>query len=132
MGSAVAESNSANGVSGNGRKTVALWSRLTSNLFRVHTPCPGCKARVQFTGERPSSPSEVMIERIAGGRESVPLHWLEERLSEALYHAEVRQGAWALDVGIWGPGAFRSEAQRTLEGLRPGYARLSRSSSTTG
>lgn len=55
------------------------------SFFQVHAPCPGCHVLMQFTGEPSANPSEDLIKQVAGDRRSVSLHWLEERIAEALY-----------------------------------------------
>ena len=57
-----------------------------------------------------------------GERESVPLHWLEEQISNTLYHEELELGAGTLDIGLWGPALFGKEADCILAEIRPEFA----------
>jgi hypothetical protein len=67
---------------------------------------------------------EYLVERIVGKSKSAPFHWLEEKVSEELYYNELRSGAWATDIGVWGPTLFRAEAARVLKEIRPEFAHL--------
>ena len=79
---------------------------------------------MQFTGELPGNPSEDLIQQIVGDRRSASLPWLEEQIGDALYYAVLRQSAWAIDLGILVPGAFRREAVRILADVRPEFASI--------
>lgn len=68
--------------------------------------------------------SERLIEGIIGEGKSAPLLWLEEQVSDALYRAELLSGAWAVDIGVWGPKLFRSEAVRLIKEIRPEFAHV--------
>lgn len=83
------------------------------------------KPYVEFTGEPPLNPSEVLIKEIAGERKSVSFHWLKDQISDALYHTELRQGAMLTDIGILGPCVFCNEASRVLADMRPEFAHIS-------
>lgn len=101
-----------------------LWRQFLSPRCRSHAPAPGDHVRMQFTGEPPANPSEDLIRQIVGARRSVSLGWLEEQIADALYHEGLRQGAWVIDIGIWGPAIFRKEAARILADIRPEFGFL--------
>ena len=103
-----------------------LWRRLISSIFQGHSPCPECHVRLQLTGAPPGNCLEGLIKQIAGDRRLAPIHWLEEQICDTLYCAELRKGAWALDIGLWGPALFRKEASRILAGVRPEFGRFVR------
>ena len=95
--------------------------------WRATSACrrSGRQPRLRLTGTPPANDAERLVESIVGKGKSAPLPWLEERLSGALYHAEVSRGAWAVDIGIWGgPELFKTEASRLIKELRPEFARL--------
>jgi hypothetical protein len=79
---------------------------------------------LRVTGKPPANASERLVERIISKDESAPFHWLEEKVSEIFYHTELRDGAWATDIGIYGPTLFRVEAARVLKEIRPEFAHL--------
>ena len=106
------------------------WRRFAPSLLRGHAPCLRCQVCVQFTGKPPCNPSEDLIATLAGGRQSVPIHWLEGRVADALYDAALRGGAWAADIGVWGPDAFRDEAVCLLGDVRPEFGRLVEAATT--
>ncbi|MBI2907302.1 MAG: hypothetical protein HYX92_06565 [Chloroflexi bacterium] len=97
---------------------------LVCFLFGGHVPCPGCRVCVQLTGRPPCNPSEELVKRIAGDRGSAPLHWLEERIGEELYRTALCKGAWAADIGVWGPELFHGETSLILEAMRPEFGCL--------
>lgn len=101
-----------------------LWRQFISPLCRGHGPVSGGHVRVQFTGEPPANPSEDLIRQLVGSRSSISLGWLKEQIADALYHEGLRQGAWTVDIGIWGPAAFRKEAARILADIRPEFGLL--------
>jgi hypothetical protein len=45
----------------------------------------------------------------------MPLENLLALAAEVLYCAELRAGAWAVDVGLFGSGLFVAEARRAVE-----------------
>lgn len=98
-----------------------LWRQFIPLRVGAHSPCPKCDLCLQFTGQPPCTPSEHFIRRIAGERRIASLHWLEEQVSEALYHEELRRGASALDIGLCGPALFHEEAARLLASIRPEF-----------
>ncbi len=54
------------------------------------------------------------------GNGPVPLDLLVERVSERLFHEELRRGGWAADIGVLGSGMYKSEIVdmvRALNGL---------------
>ena len=83
-----------------------LWRQFIFPLCRGHGPVSRGHVCVQFTGEPPANPSEDLIRQLVGGRSSVSLGWLKEQIADALYHEGLRQGAWAVDIGILGSGRF--------------------------
>ena len=101
-----------------GTTTARLWRRLAPLLFRGHTPCPWCHVQVRLTGAAPGNSAEALIKKVAGDRQAVAFHWLEGQLAEGLYRAELRQGAWLLDIGVWGGTVFRQEAASMLAAMR--------------
>lgn len=84
---------------------------------------------MEFTGAAPENPSEALIEKIVRGRRTVPLHWLEEQVAQALYETELRQGGSAIDIGLWSPAVFREESARLLAEIRPQFGYLKDGSS---
>lgn len=107
-----------------GTTTARLWRRLAPLLFGGHVPCPRCHVQVRLTGTAPGNPAEDLIKQVAGDRQAVAFHWLEGQLAEGLYRAELRQGAWLLDIGVWGATVFRREAASMLVAMRPEFGRL--------
>lgn len=87
----------------------------------THRYCQKCSLCVEFSGEAPANPSETLVHGAAGGKQAVSLHWLEERIADALYNAEVGRGGSANDVGLWGPAVFREESARVLAEMRPSF-----------
>ncbi len=98
-----------------------LWRWFISFLNERHAPCAWCHVRVEFTGGPARTPVEALILKITKGRRHASFHWLEGQLAEALYAEELRKGAWATDIGIWGPAVFRREASEVLRDLRPEF-----------
>ncbi len=98
-----------------------LWKQKVSTRFGGHGACPRCRLRLRLTGQPPQTPSESLVERIARGADSPSVHWLEEQLCAALYDDELRRGASVVDIGLLGPGLFRSEAGRILGEVRPEF-----------
>lgn len=90
--------------------------------FRRHTPCAKCRLCVEFTGAQAENPSEALIESVAGGQRTVPLHWLEERIADALYNAELGKSGGATDIGLWGCMVFCTESARMIADMRPEFA----------
>ena len=109
-----------------GTVTTRRWPRLAPLFRGGHASCPRCQTAVQFTGAAPASRGEELVKKVAGDRQAVPLHWLEDRLADALYREELRQGAWMTDIGLWGDTVFRQEAARMLAGVRREFGRLAR------
>ena len=107
-----------------------LLKRYLSPLVRRDNSYPRFRVRVSFTGLPAANGAEDLIERIARGQQSIALNRLQEQLVEALYQSELRQGAWTLDIGIWGPAVFRKEARRIMESVRPEFALLVREGET--
>ncbi len=99
-----------------------FWKRFKSLIVRQHDPCPRCHVCLQLTGKPPENHSEHLVKKIVGERKSVALHWLEEKVSDTLYHEELTLGAGTLDIGVWGPALFAREAARILAEIRPEFA----------
>ncbi|MBI4288674.1 MAG: hypothetical protein HY671_09635 [Chloroflexi bacterium] len=91
-------------------------------FFRGHGICSKCHLRVEFTGVPPGNPAEELIAKVAGSRRSVSLHWLEERLADALYYAELDKGGGVNDIGVWGCAVFCKESARMIGEMRPEFA----------
>ncbi|MFP4215783.1 MAG: hypothetical protein ACOCVI_01830 [Planctomycetota bacterium] len=43
---------------------------------------------------------------------------LVKRVADEMYHEELRNGAWAVDIGIWGPSLFNRDAMALLDGMK--------------
>src|SRR4051812_26086185 len=67
-------------------------------------------------------------EIFAGDFEALALHYLRqahtvnlqeliERVAEEALRAEIRQGGWAVDAGVWGPAIYHREATRAVQRL---------------
>jgi hypothetical protein len=69
--------------------------------------------------EPPSRPTVTPIERLAVSnlrREGViSLQLLVERVATELYHEELRKGAWALDIGLFGGNLFVSDVMNEIK-----------------
>jgi hypothetical protein len=48
---------------------------------------------------------------------TVNLQELIERVAEEALRAEIRQGGWAVDAGVWGPTLYHREATRAVQRL---------------
>jgi len=107
-----------------------FWKRFKSLILRQHDPCPRCHVYLKLTGKPPENHSEWLVKKLMGVHKLVPLHWLEEQVSDTLYHEELRLGAGTLDIGVWGPTLFAREAARILADIRPEFASLVRENGT--
>lgn len=103
---------------------LALRKRLASLLFGSDHQCRWCNVQVEFTGFPPANDYEKLLLKLAGNHKQVSFHWLEERLAEALYREELRQGAWVGDIGVLGPAGFRNEAYQKLIKMKPEFGLL--------
>ena len=75
----------------------------------------GSKVRLrQITDPRRATAAESVVVQLLSQAEDLPLETLVGRVAEALYHEELRAGAWAVDVGLFGSGLFTAEARRVL------------------
>ena len=75
----------------------------------------GSKVRLrQITDRRRATAAESVVVELLSHAEEMPLEILVARVAEALYHEELRAGAWAVDVGLFGSGLFVPDARRVL------------------
>jgi len=75
----------------------------------------GSKVRLrQITNRRRATAAESVVVELLSHAEEIPLETLVARVAEALYHEELRAGAWAVDVGLFGSGLFVPDARRVL------------------
>ena len=75
----------------------------------------GSKVRLrQITDRRRATAAESVVIKLLSQAEEIPLETLVGRVAEALYNEELRAGAWAVDVGLFGSGLFAAEARRVL------------------
>ena len=75
----------------------------------------GSKVRLrQITDRRRATAAESVVVELLSHAEEMPLETLVTRVAEALYHEELRAGAWAVDVGLFGSGLFVPDARRVL------------------
>ena len=76
----------------------------------------GLKVRLlHFTNRRRATAAESVVVDLLSRADQMELAALEGLVAEALYREELRAGAWAVDVGLFGRGMFVSEAQRILK-----------------
>lgn len=79
-------------------------------------PETGLKVRLrQIANRRRATAAESVVVDLLSRAAEMPLETLVARVAEALYREELRAGAWAVDVGLFGSGLFVAEARRTLE-----------------
>lgn len=69
------------------------------------------------SGRTPSRPFEVWLTEELAGQAETPRHLVVARLAERWFQEEIRRGAAALDIGLWGPGLFRRDVERSLRHL---------------
>ena len=75
----------------------------------------GSKVRLrQSTDRRRATAAESVVVELLSHAEEIPLETLVARVAEALYREELRAGAWAVDVGLFGSGLFAAEARQVL------------------
>jgi hypothetical protein len=75
----------------------------------------GSKVRLrQITDRRRATAAESVVVELLSHAEEIPLETLVAHVAVALYHEELRAGAWAVDVGLFGRGLFAAEARRVL------------------
>ena len=75
----------------------------------------GSKVRLrQVSDRRRATAAESVVIDLLARVEELPLETLVERVAEALYHEELRAGAWAVDVGLFGSELFVPDARRVL------------------
>ena len=76
----------------------------------------GLKVRLrQSTNRRRATAAESVVVEALSHAEEMPLETLVALVAEALYHEELRGGAWVMDLGLLGSGLFVAEARRTLQ-----------------
>ena len=68
----------------------------------------------QITDRRRATAAESVVVELLAHAEEIPLETLVARVAEGLYREELRAGAWAVDVGLFGSGLFAAEARRVL------------------
>ncbi len=68
----------------------------------------------QITDRRRATAAESVVVELLAHAEEIPLETLVARVAEALYREELRAGAWAVDVGLFGRGLFAAEARQVL------------------
>ena len=54
----------------------------------------------------PVSPVERLAVTMLKRERAIPFHLLVERVASELYHEELRNGAWVLDIGLFGSSLF--------------------------
>ena len=64
------------------------------------------------------SPQERRIAATLNQDGPLPVDELIERVARDLYLEEVRLGAWAVDIGVYGPKLFFADTARAVEGGR--------------
>lgn len=101
-----------------------LWSQLAALLSARGGRSSRGDVYLCLTGEPACNPSELLIKTIVGARRKAPIEWLEKQISEALYREELRRGAGALDIGIYGPAIYREETAHLLAAVRPEFGYL--------
>jgi hypothetical protein len=76
----------------------------------------GLKVRLhQSANRRRATAAEIVVVELLSHAEEMPLETVVALVAEDLYHEELRAGAWAVDVGLFGSGLFVAEARRTLK-----------------
>jgi hypothetical protein len=78
---------------------------------------PGLEPMVRLI-EPLSRPFSTPIERLAISTlklGAVPLYLLVERVAADLYVEEIRNGAWVLDIGLFGSDLFVPDVAREIE-----------------
>ena len=60
---------------------------------------------------------EQAVCEILSGINSSSLTALIEQVSRFLYNRSIQNGGWVVDIGIWGNGLFRKEAEQIIRGM---------------
>ena len=91
------------------RRLLTLLSRLfkSSESSAVVGPAPEPPA--------PEGTEERLILAELGRGGALGIDALVDRVARALYEGEQRRGAWAADIGVFGPTLFESEVRRALQ-----------------
>ncbi len=102
-----------------------LLNQFRSNIlskipFGIKQPAATRRADVKvrlrkITNLRRATAAESVVVELLSRTEQMDLAALVRLVAEALYREELRAGAWAVDVGLFGCGMFVSEAQRILK-----------------
>lgn len=75
----------------------------------------GLKVRLlETTNRRRATAAESVVVELLPRAAEMPLETLVALVAEAFYREELRAGAWAVDVGLFGSGLFVPEARRAL------------------
>ena len=69
---------------------------------------------LQLTGPAPEGTEERLILAELGQGGALGIDALVDRVARALYEGEQLRGAWAADIGVFGPTLFESEVRRAL------------------
>lgn len=70
---------------------------------------------LEITSRRRATAAESVVVDLLSRADEMDLATLVGLVAEALYREELRAGAWAVDVGLFGRGLFVSEARRVLK-----------------
>jgi hypothetical protein len=70
---------------------------------------------LDWSARRPSTLIEKLTVKTLKDREPTVLPQLVERLADDLYRDEVRNGAWTLDIGLFGSRLFTRDVARELK-----------------
>lgn len=64
---------------------------------------------------RPATAVESVVVNLLSRADETPVENLVALVADAFYRDELRMGAWAIDLGLFGSSLFVSEARRALE-----------------
>ena len=70
---------------------------------------------LQQTGRSPRTPMEWEIIAVLGNESAMAYPQLVRRVADRLYHEELRNGAGASDIGLFGSRLFDREAIAAIE-----------------
>jgi hypothetical protein len=66
-------------------------------------------------GRVPANDAESFVVALLKKQKEIPYELLLSRLADFLYRKELRAGAWAVDIGLFGSGLFIPDAVRVLQ-----------------
>ena len=86
------------------------------DLFGAASPMDHRQVRLlPNTSRPPATPEECLIVRELDGAEPRAFDAVVTRVSRALYQEQLKEGGWATDIGVMGPGLSAGEIAAVLE-----------------